>query len=405
MNHKFVKNFKNKRGYTLAEVVIAMGVFGIGIVMLSTLALQLNNQTHSSLSSMSQTSDLSSLFQWLQRFGFRRDLAVYGFTGTGATTGVNISGLSKVIVPYPDKCGDLVTDCPNDTAFFLALTDINKSQLVTAICALSPNKIIVDLGYDNLGTGSLVSNGINVTSHNSLISGKIDIDTNAVLLAMNDPTGVLFVATGRPSSFNPLYNAGTGLYNHPQFGNNPNCVSLVKDRTKLVVVNVEPYRLPQSGTVTPPSELVLSSFGRFPIRLTQTRMISIGRNPTKKERWGIRFCDQTYPNSCTIDEALFVDKVGAMSIFEYFKAPLGANPLTTRYSIGRASDCADSTCKNLSFTTPIRFLASMTEFDIPILESTRFSYKKQNYLDKLEFQVEDLSGGKSIMRRYYLESL
>jgi len=394
---------KNEKGFSLTEVLVAMGLLTLFSYISATMLSEFSGKSFSSIESLEQSVDISVLFTRLQRNGLRRHLTISGFTGSSLSSGVNASGLGKAVMPFPNKCADLTSSCPNDTAFLFANVNINKSPFVTAICALSADKIIVDLGYDNLGAGTLAIDGFNVAPINTLVGGKIKIVPNAIVLVMDDPNGALFIATSAPAAFNPLFNAGTGLYGEPRFAANPTCLSMVRDRTKLVEVSVKPYLLSNTGSSTPPDALVLASMGEFPVKLTQARMMSIGRNPTLANHWGVRFCDELFPNNCTNTESLFMDKVGKVDIFEYFKQELGGNAISNRYSIGKSGDCTDGTCKNLNTSSPDRFFGSISEQSVA-LESTTFSYLKQNYLDKLEFQIEDNSGNKTIIRRYYLES-
>lgn len=388
---------KNQNGYSLTEVILSIGLLSVFLFFISTLTGNLWKNTSKSTDSLNQSSDFSVIFTWLQRNSFKRHLSINGFTGTA------LSGVGRAIVPFQNKCADLTTACPNDTALFLATVDLKKTPFVTAICALDANRIIVDLGYEYFGTPSLLPDGINVSAINSLFGGKITIVNNALLLTMDDPNANLFIATGTPKAFNPLYNAATDLYGEPSFAANPTCISLVKDRTKLVVIDIKPYLLPTTGSVNPPAALALSAMGEFPIKLTQPKMVSVGRNPTSPTQWGIRFCDDLYPNPCNKPATLELRQVGAVNIFEYFKLGLGANAFNIRYSLGKPSACKDTSCKNLNIPAVVKFFGPGEEPDI--LEATQFSFLKQNYLDRIQFELEDRSGGKIIPRRYYVEGL
>lgn len=388
---------KLRNGFTLIEVMVVLGVSSVLILILNSVLVSISDKVADSFETTTKSADISALFSWMQSNLLFGELKIYGFTGaTGDLP------LASAMIPFQNLCSDLNSSCPGDTAILAPMLNLNKTPMVQAICALSAQTVLIDLSRNSLGQGTTVADGFNVSAMGHLRGGSLKITKGTILAFIDEPSATLFVADGPPVTFNPQYNSSTGLFEEARIAANPTCISLVQDPTGLVTVDLRPFVLPGSGTDIPSDTAISAAMGEFPVKMTSAKFLSIGRNASKKDHWGARICDENTLTSCSGKDFLWAENIGKVDFFEYFNIPLGTNAVQTRYSIGDNVDCSTLSCTKLPMVVPFR---AMNTTEKPgVLDSVKFSLSKQAYIQKLEFQVEDISKAKKHIRRYYVEA-
>ena len=422
---------KNRNGVTLLELLISATLM-IGVFLLIGNFLSQGLKEFFKLSKETdQRSDLALLSGHLQKYMATGDVRFFGFTNQ--TNDV----LARFLIPQTGSCGDLTSDCSEDSSFLYIHYDKSTMPAVSAICLLGTQleagnirsaTFLVDGSNTAYGTVSQdISNGFNVGASevdSTLPSGLVRIETNQMVALLDPPNATVWVSLGPPQKLNPVWTPLSQTFT-PDLSP---CLSLMQSQTPqpstppytvppykvdaLYSVKLKPYGMNQftGESQTAITEAAIrNSVGRFPLRLFSAIPRTFGKYPALGSQAGfaeVRNC--IYANdklSCNGSGLLKVTDINRMRIDLSFHLSLtnstnsslgSARPL--RYELRssdmvssescRLDDCAFLPLANRT-SIPYRLdLGSGLKEDFTSLSDLGYSWIKNLSISEIRFRLK-----------------
>lgn len=373
---------KNQSGFSLIEILVALGVTLIGIFAISSAFSDITKDFNKVFLNRSIKTDANLLMGFLQRNMLRSDVHFYAFAGQ--VTGLP---LGRLVIPYEGKCASLTENCENSTSYLWVYADV-KSPSLPIICPLDEKTLLIDSSVNDFGNLGISAKAALVSSNGTQMPvGEIDLSVNTVIALTDEPNSVLFAITGSVQKFDPQYNAVTGTYGEVRYANNSDCLKYTRDKSRLYTISVKPFLVPDSGADTPDATTIINAMGRPPMKLSPVRLMSTGMDHVEKElNLVVSDCALQSGDkiSCT---KVFLRTEGVVSVHaqQIFNKPFAGEKEIRSVAFSNIY-CDTSGCQVLSVPSPLP-VALSGESDGQIVKSA-FSLVKQEYIHTISFYLQ-----------------
>ena len=191
---------KNNLGVTLVELIIAMVIAAFVLVA----GIQFISYSNRSLTDFSKKNDRGKNFAFLS--GHLQKYLPTGGMRFMAFTGISETPLARLIIPQPEMCGDLKTNCPDDTSLLYVHYSKSQRENIAAICLIPSTASSPGL--------SVILDGANTAFGNvsqEFIFQKLTMST--IFALKNPPDSTLWVAAGNPVKYDPNWNPQNHTFN------------------------------------------------------------------------------------------------------------------------------------------------------------------------------------------------
>jgi prepilin-type N-terminal cleavage/methylation domain-containing protein len=401
---------KNNRGVTLVELIIAMVIAAFVLVA----GIQFISYSTRTLTDFSIKNDRGKNFASLS--GHLKKYMPTGGMRFMAFTGISETPLARLIIPQPGMCGDLKTNCPNDTSLLYVHYSKSQRENIAAICLMPSTASSPGL--------SIILDGANTTFGNvsqEYIFQKLT--TNAIFALQNPPDSTLWVATGNPVRYDPNWTAQNHTFNDDfsksgcasrlqTVPTSDNQINYVTD--KLFRIEIKPLMLTQfTGRNSSFSEITdsVSLVGNFPMGVFPVDLHSLGRYPDSSGQGyvEIRTCspqlsDAQNKLNCVEGNFAKLENVQQMRVDESYKIALSNSfnsQLETvhpeRYEIvtpgmSTSLSCKLNDCAVLRVLNPLSIpyqatLASGQLEDSASLTDLQFSLLKNQFISAIRIRL------------------
>jgi len=417
-----------RKGLSLIEMIIAVGLSALVIYLGATLLSGANKQVKNSGEKFTSRTLLAVLSGSLQKFMASGDLRFLAFSGRP----LNDRPVARAVLPLPEKCSDpsgtADPQCARDVGVVYVHYDKLTTPTVTVICNFveptSANgfkgKWLVDLNNETYGPPTAVTDGFNISgaADAPFTRGLVTVKLNQMLVLMNPPISTLWVATSAPTKLNvTVLTPAPALTTSPDLtGDCLKNLQASQDVTKLYTIDYVPLILTQftggtSANINPAT--LISTQGSYPLRIFASEFRSVGKRKISNEyELALSSCSVstnsptlplTSSITCTGKVIASIPNVTSIKLEEIFTLKL-KNSVAERFELKTAAQtlspsCAAPICKALPITlgsipvlTPRTTNTSTTMESFETLDPTDFSLIKQEALARLRFKLVNTNG-------------
>lgn len=368
---------KKNRGYTLTELLVAMAIASVVI----TFALYgINHYIATEVSMRKQVSDVEDISLVKLKMGLGvggGNMRMYFWTGngpvpaggtcTGCTTPANDALLGRLMIPYPNKCRDLTSDCPNGVSIVTAMPSFNRPAPY-ALCMVGSDRILT---LDDRAAGPLVA-------------------------LVSPPNASLFFVTGPAQSF-----SGVAALD-------ANCLDGIRRQFNGTLPSGPFFTIPVQPAIADSvtggacvcSEDRRNAVVEYPVRMMNVDVYSLGLlpdpvNSTANQRvytWGMVNCEVRNQGSslqlnCNRGADFMMKNVLYVEVDQIYRVYNVTEP-GMWYSLNPTPDprfCKPGACRAIS--VPAALKVKLASESLTQLNYTTFSLIKQDVLKKMRFQV------------------
>lgn len=430
---------KNQKGFSLIEIVIAIGFIGFIGLLITTINTEVikgdkraseNTSIHADL--VIQENAFSSL---INTFDLRMT-----FTGPGLSFPSNTYE-SRFLIPLPKTCRDLTEiGCENDTSLMFANYRKKYSPAVEMHCSFNyPNAAFtVPLtGYSNarifvfaenldkFGPHSISESPSKIKTSgvpDTYYAGDISLDEDDIFVVQDGAYGSLWrVVKGLkklppPPSAPPLVSWLKRALRRAQVG--PECYTSLEMNTNEHVYYL--YAVPlKPNYLTTNYHTDLKSFNPS-YKIMNAEILTIGRNNSDGS-FGVNKCKIDPSSEKIICPEHFpfpsLKDVSMVRMDEEFKLPLKPETITKWYDVGKActhpSGCGlgevdllnvPNIPKGLVQNLSLPLTPGLPTFEKPntaILLEKEFSFYKQDFLHRIRFRIKQKDKRRDIFVRFF----
>jgi prepilin-type N-terminal cleavage/methylation domain-containing protein len=383
------KNRRFQSGFSLIEVVVAIGIMAIVMAGISSSLFTQAKQIQGIQRNASRNNDLPIFFDYIRSILSHSNIKSFTFLGSGT------NGTAIVRLPMPDYCSDLTKNCAGSTNLLIA-GQRKPVTSVAAICVLPATansiKLILDISNSAAYTYSIVGTDIKVTPTTGTGGGTVLLDKGEMSFALTGNRGLVLENESKVNTYDPGYNVVTGDYADTDFGTNPDCLRLSDPTSKLASIELKAWRLPLSGGTFATDAQIEQQLGQMPTLIGNAVIYSIGKKNGESEA-SVQSCDFTTGVFRCPTEVIKLEDV---SRFDFQQLPNQAFSGKSNVELmGFQTDaCTNSPdCLTFAITPPVaRQIGAETDDK---LLATGFSMIKQENISGLVvrlFQKQNVNG-------------
>jgi prepilin-type N-terminal cleavage/methylation domain-containing protein len=307
---------KRQKGFTLLELLIAVGLVGIVGYGLMQIIPRISKESGKMQKKLSNMQDFSVLEKHLLKVVTSGNIRFFSFNSKGEKL--------RSIYPMPERCGDLSNgpDCKEDTSLLYIKYSKTTASAVSTICRLTPSSgetnsdFIIDLSNETYGKGKIISEGVEVSGSSDpelFPNGTVLISQDKILSFFAPPFAYLYRVDSSPRKYSPRQDTNKEAFSaNPEFSYD--CFSKLQvtstvggirryNVNELYRMKVTPLFISElaGGAAAPDPAQNFLSVEEFPVRTFNVGLESFGRRKVNN-KWvaGVSTCGLSFSNlSCS----------------------------------------------------------------------------------------------------------